>query len=207
MNTATAKPPSEEPTPRKRPGGRTARVGGAVLEATLELLAEGGFSSLTIDRVADRSGVHKTTIYRRWGSREGLVGAALAGQSASQVPIPDTGSLRGDVTEIARSVAANLTSPLGRALARAIIGHADDPEIGRISDDFWRSRFDRTAVVVDRAVTRGELAQRTDPRLVVELVVATVWFRSIAARAPIDDELIASVVDIVLSGFDRHVHV
>lgn len=201
MSAATSS--EETPTPRRRPGGRTARVGASVLAATLDLLSEGGFASLTIDQVADRSGVHKTTIYRRWGSREGLVGAALASRSATEVPIPDTDTLRGDLTEIARAVAANLSSPLGRALAQTMVGHADDPEIRRITEEFWSTRFAHTDKIVERAIERGELASETDPRLVIEAVVAPVWFRSIAMRAPAEREFIAAVVDVVLNGFDR----
>ena len=190
-------------TTRKRPGGRSARVGAAVLDATLEILSEGGLSSLTVDEVAERADVHKTTIYRRWRSREGLVVAALESQSTDNVPVPDTGSLRDDVAAIARSVAANLSSPLGRALAQTIVGHGDDPEIARITEEFWTSRFDRTAVVVERAIERDELPEGTDPRLLIEAVVAVVWFRSIATRAPVDDALVDTVVDVVLGGFSR----
>ena len=192
--------PDEPATPRRRPGGRTARIGAAVLDATLEILSEGGFASLAVDEVAERAGVHKTTIYRRWGSREGLVGAALATQSGAQIPIPDTGGVRSDVAAVARSVAASLSSPLGRALAQTMVGHADDPEIGRITEDFWSTRFDRTDVIVERAIARGELPEGTDPRLLMEMVVAAVWFRSIATRAPVDDQLVTTVVDIVLAG-------
>ena len=195
---------SERSAARKRPGGRTARVGAAVLDATLEILGEGGFGALTVDEVAGRAGVHKTTIYRRWGSREGLVGAALAARSEVEIPVPDTGSLRDDVAAVAESVATNLSSPLGRALAQTMVGQADDAEIGRIADEFWSTRFARTAAIVERSVGRGELPADTDPRLVIELVVAAVWFRSIVTRAPVDDHFVDTVVDVVLAGLMRH---
>ena len=168
--------------------------------ATRELLGETGFTDLTVERVAERSGVHKTTIYRRWGSRAGLVGAALAAQGQQEVPIPDTGDLRADLAAIARSVGDNLASPLGRAMAQALVGHADDPEIAGISEDFWGARFAATAVVVERAVERGELPPDADPRLAVELVVAAIWFRSIVTREPVADDLLATVVEVIVGG-------
>ena len=93
--------PDEAPTPRKRPGGRTARTGAAVQAATLEILAAEGYGSLTIDEVAKRSSVHRTTIYRRWGSRERLVVDALGARSTTEIPLPDTGTARGDIEEVA----------------------------------------------------------------------------------------------------------
>lgn len=193
----------ETPAPRRRPGGRTARTGAAVLAATLQILAEDGFGALTIDAVAEKAGVHRTTVYRRWGTRERLVVDALASQSTTEIPIPDTGTIGSDTEAVAEMVAANLASPLGRALAQGMVGHGDDAEIRRVTEEFWRTRFERTDVLVHRAIERRELPEGTDPRLVVEMVVATVWFRSIVTRSPVDDALIAQVVDVVIRGFSH----
>ena len=190
----------EEDAPRKRPGGRSARIGDAVLAATLEVLSEDGFGALTVERVAERAGIHKTTVYRRWGSRESLVGEALAKQGSEAIALPDTGTLRGDLRLVAAAVAANLATPLGRALAQAMVGQGDDPEIAQVTEDFWSTRFERTAVLVERAIDRGELPPASDARLTVELVVASVWFRSIVTRSKVDDELIETVVDAILEG-------
>ncbi len=186
--------------PLKRPGGRTARTGAAVTAATLEILSEEGFGALTVDAVAQRAEVHPTTVYRRWGSRERLVAEALAAQSAAEITIPDTGGVRGDLEAVAQMVAANLASPLGRALAQTMVGHGDDPDISRITGEFWSSRFDRTTVVVDRAIERGELPDHTDPRFLVEMVAAAIWFCSIATRGTVEDRFVRSVVDLVLAG-------
>ena len=199
----TASSTDETPAPRKRPGGRTARTGAAVLAATLEILAEDGFGALTIDAVAEKAGVHRTTLYRRWGTRERLVVDALAAQSTTEIPIPDTGTIQSDTEAIAKMVSANLASPLGRALAQGMVGHGEDDEIRSVTEEFWRTRFERTDVVVNRAIERRELPEDTDPRLVVEMVVAPVWFRSIVTRSPIDDALITQVVETVIRGFSN----
>ena len=83
----------------QRPGGRAERVRNAVLEATAELLTEVGYDQLTIDEVAARAGVHKTTVYRRWPTKPELITAAASAHSEQNVPIPDTGTLLGDLEE------------------------------------------------------------------------------------------------------------
>src|SRR5690349_18554003 len=83
--------------PGRRPGGRTARVREAVLDATLAELAGRGYAGLTVEGVAARSGVHKTTVYRRWGGVEGLIADALDRGSRLPWPVPDTGTVRGDL--------------------------------------------------------------------------------------------------------------
>lgn len=199
MSDRSASAVSSARAPRRRPGGRTARGGAAVLTATLELLAEGGYAAMTVEEVAERAGVHKTTVYRRWGSREGLVAAALAAQGSANVPVPDTGTLRDDLIAVATSVARNLESPLGRALAQTIVGQADDPQIQQVADEFRQGRFADTAEVVARAINRGELPQGSDARQLVELSVAPVWFRSVVTRRPVDAAWIRTVVDAALA--------
>src|SRR5688572_33420223 len=93
----TQSQPRFEPGPRPRPGGRSARVRSAVLEATLELLAERGYDGAEVPEVARRAGVHPTTVYRRWGTKSRLVGEALLERSRPLTPTPDTGSLRPDL--------------------------------------------------------------------------------------------------------------
>ena len=73
---------------RRRPGGRSARVRAAVLEATLDQLAESGYDGLSFEAVAVRAGVHKTTLYRRWSDRTALVLDAMLELSSQTVPVP-----------------------------------------------------------------------------------------------------------------------
>src|ERR1700687_2350083 len=104
---------------RRRSPGRGPRLRAAVLAATLEELTAGGFTALTIDNVARRAGVHKTSLYRNWKDRASLVAEALSENVAGGVPIPDTGSIETDLREYARSLIGWLTSPLGRAVLAA----------------------------------------------------------------------------------------
>lgn len=182
-----------------RPGGRTALTTQAVHAATLSLLAEHGYEAVSVDAVASVAGVHRTTVYRRWGSREALVAAALTANAGTQVLIPDEGDLRSDLVAMLRSVAENLASPLGGSLASAMVGQRDSPEITALSEHFWTTRFDAAAVIVDRAVQRGELRSGTDPRRLLEAAVAPVWFRCVVQRAEVDRRLIDDSVNAALT--------
>jgi len=95
----------------KRPGGRSARVRAAVRQATLDELVAHGYAGLTIDNVAQRSGVHKTTVYRRWGSPAGLVADALELAAEEAWPLPDTGDLTADLRALTAAVHTGFTDP------------------------------------------------------------------------------------------------
>lgn len=188
-------------TPRRRPGGRSARVREAVLGATLAVLAREGYGGLTVEAVADQAQVHKTTLYRRWGSRQQLVIDALTARGASEIPIPDTGSLRTDLVHLGTAVAANLSSPAGLAVARAVLSAPDSTELGELAGQFWQTRFGAATAIVERAVGRGELPRDTDAEALVEAVVAPLWFRVLAAREPVDDLVVEASVDRAIRAF------
>src|SRR2546430_14023842 len=95
---------------KRRPGGRSARVRQAVLDAAFAELGEKGYGGLSIEAVAQRSGGAKTTVYRRWPPRDELAGDALDRRSDRYEPVPDTGSLRGDVKELCGGAPPQLTS-------------------------------------------------------------------------------------------------
>src|SRR3954468_22217388 len=92
-----------------RPGGRTARTRERVLDAVTSLLLEGGYDALTVDAVAERSGVHRTTVYLRWRDTGTLLSDALDAAREQAWEPPDTGSLPGDLVEINRQIVAALT--------------------------------------------------------------------------------------------------
>ncbi|TWP44987.1 TetR/AcrR family transcriptional regulator [Lentzea tibetensis] len=166
-----------------RPGGRTARVRAAVLEATYEELAEHGWSGLTIENVATRAGVHKTTVYRRWATTDGLIADALAATAADTWPMPDTGSLEGDLIELAREIVRG-TSPVFEAVIAAGFQSARARDALR---DFYTRRHEQAAVVVVRGIGRGEVPAGTSPEELVRLTCAPLFYRYFITREPVDD--------------------
>jgi AcrR family transcriptional regulator len=171
---------------RPRPPGRGAKVRAAVLRATLQELADSGYAELTVDKVARRCGVHKTTIYRRWPDRESLVADAVIGRAAVEVPFPDTGDIEADLRQLARSLVRFLNSPAGKALAAATLSDASRiPEIAEAKHRFFADRFHRATLVVSGAIARGELPAGTDPAELVRALVAPIYLRLLVTAEPI----------------------
>lgn len=191
--------------PVRRPGGRSTRVRAAVIAATLTDLAERGYSGLSLDGVAARAGVHKTTVYRRWRTKETLVLDAMLEQAAQTVAVPDTGSLRGDLFELARRSAAIQTSPAGEAVVRAVAGEAaGNPDIAAASRRFWAERLELDRTILQRARDRGEIARRTRSRPVIEALLGPLYFRLLVTGEPLDEEFIAGVVELVYAACFEH---
>ena len=112
--------------PKPRLGGRSARVRAAVLDAAFAELDEHGYGGFSIEAVARRSGVHKTTIYRRWPTREALLVYALDTRSDRDLPVPNAGSLRAELRQFGELVLAKLTSRHGNALLKSLVSAADE---------------------------------------------------------------------------------
>ncbi|MEU8308038.1 TetR/AcrR family transcriptional regulator [Actinomadura sp. NPDC048955] len=172
-----------------RPGGRTARVRDAVREATLAELSGRGYQGLTVEGVAARSGVHKTTVYRRWGSADGLIADALGIAAAEPWPIPDTGTLAGDLRALARLVVAGFADPVEGPIARAfVLAAAQSGDAARSLHAFFARRHEQSAVIVGRAVERGEVPADTDAAEVVRLAVAPLYYRLFITGEPVDEQ-------------------
>lgn len=187
------------PHPRQRPGGRSARIAAAVRAATLAALLERGVDGLQIEDVAARAGVNKSTIYRRWGSRERLLADALAESSSQQIPVPDTGHVHDDLVVLALRVRDAVVAPATRTLMTALAAghHAELDDVGR---RFWRARLAAARPVVERGIRRGELPAATDADDLIVRIVGPIWFAVFGPGHPVDDGFVQRTVDLVLAG-------
>ncbi|WP_019889966.1 TetR/AcrR family transcriptional regulator [Streptomyces purpureus] len=186
MNESTEQKPDAAPGTR-RPGGRTARTRAAVRDAVLTGLAAHGYPGLTVEYVAEHSGVHKTTLYRRWGGLEGLVADALALAGEDSWSPPDTGSLEGDLRALAHEVSDAFADPGAAAAPTAFVGAAfQSPRAAEALHAFYVERFSRCEVVVTRAVERGDAPAGTDAAAVVRAVSAPLFLRLFITREPVD---------------------
>jgi AcrR family transcriptional regulator len=158
-----------------------------VLGATVEVLAGEGYEHLSVESVAARAGVHKTTVYRRWPTKADLVADAVRERAQQLVPVPDTGTLAGDLRALARSIAGNIGSDVGTRMARTLIAAAVvSDEIAATQREFWAERFALTGAIVERAIARGELPPRTDARFVLETLIGPLYVRLLLTGEPID---------------------
>lgn len=172
----------------------------SVLAATLAELAEAGYRGLRIEDVATRAGVNKTTIYRRWPTKEDLVGAAFRSITSDKLIIPNTGSLRGDLLAIARVMVESIDLPEGQSLFRVMAAEGPDSEIAAIV---------RSMVETDRQVwramfatheARGELARGVDPAMLFDLMIAYLHHKRFAARMHVSEIELESFIDLLLLG-------
>jgi AcrR family transcriptional regulator len=165
-----------------RPGGRTARTRAVVFNATLAELASRAYDQISVETIAMRAGVHKTTIYRRWGTKDRLVAEALQEAAESRIEVPDTGDIDDDLRTLARAVQATLSSPEGAATVRALVsGAQNSPEVEQIARWFWTGRLAQVGPIVERAVEREQLPRGTSAAEVIEYVAAPLYYRLLFA--------------------------
>ena len=183
------------------PAGAARVFRSAVLGATLAELSTAGYSALSLQGIAHRAGVHKTTVYRRWGSRDRLLLEAILERSSERVPIPDTGSLRGDLLAVATAVIAMITTPEITAAIRAFVSEAPrEPALAVSGHEFWEARFSLTREVIERAVQRRELPKNANPDLAIEALIGPIYLRLLVTREPLDAEYAGQLVDHVIAG-------
>lgn len=172
-----------------RPGGRTARTADAVFAATVEELASRDYADISIESIAARAGVHKTTVYRRWRTKAELIAQVLIGAAGSRIQVPDTGSVASDVHGLAHAVRGILAAPQGAAITRAlIVGAMSSPEIGELMRQFWAVRLEAIRVIVDRAVQRGQLPPGTDPAAFMHAMAAPMFYRLFVTRELVTEQ-------------------
>lgn len=157
-------------TNKKPPGRpRSAQSHQAILQAALELLAEVGFAAMSMDAIAARAGVGKTTIYRRYASKEELV-ADVIESIREEIVIPDTGNLQSDINILIQNAAQITLSPVGRQTVAMIISSASsNPQFAQI---YWtkylQPRRKAFAVVLERAKARNEIQADLDSDLIFD---------------------------------------
>ncbi len=185
---------------RKKRLARGTPVVDAVLAATVEELGRAGYGALTIEAVAARAKVAKTTVYRRWPTREKLVRAALTQLVSAPPPLPDGGSLRADLRAIARATADSLRSPAGQTLVR--LGYAGplEPEVMEIFRAVAAAQNATWAQVLERAIQRGELTRGADLMLLLEAIGGALMHHIFLSRRPADEAFLSQLVDVLLDG-------
>ncbi|MFD8838033.1 TetR/AcrR family transcriptional regulator [Streptomyces griseofuscus] len=187
--------PDQNAPPLRRRG---ARMRSAVLAATVDVLTAQGLAGTTVGAVARAAGVHETSVYRRWGTRENLILEALTEQLDAAMPVPDTGHVRDDLATYFGALARLLATAQGEALLRLSVERDDTLPDRRLP--YWTERLERGAVMVRRGVERGELAPDTDPGLVIEAVSGALFTRALISGAPLDEHLATRLVDLTLTG-------
>jgi AcrR family transcriptional regulator len=189
----------------RKPDPRAERSKKAILDATRELLAdEGDVGSLTVEAVAARSGVAKTTIYRRWRDKWELALDAVMIDLLPRFANPDdVGDTRKELITFVDSVTKLWASPpYGPAMQGLISEIATEPELARVyREQVVEPRREQLRPVIERGIARGDLRPGTDLRLVHELLVGPILYRLLLSGPPLDRKLTTSLVDAILDSF------
>jgi AcrR family transcriptional regulator len=190
---------SPEPLPLAVPDERVKRSKELVLTTTWALLVENGLSGVSVDEVARRSGVAKTTIYRHWRTRSDLVFDACSLINPTQEP-RDSGSVEGDVTALLLTLSHMLQTAGWPNVMPSIVDAGErDPELAAV---FSRQQLMRTAPllqVIERAKKRGQVSVKADASAMVAQLIGPLFYRRWFSREPLDEKFIKSVVKAVVS--------
>lgn len=176
-----------------------------ILEATLELLGEVGFDSLSMDMVAAHIGAGKTTLYRRWSSKAELVKDALIYMSRNSIEIdqlPDTGTLKGDLLALLKPYSQEYSDYKFRVFGGLGSFLTANQELAdEVMAGVFNPMTEMNRRIFKRALERGELRAKADIELACEIIVGMVSYRTLTLRKTFDKNYYAKLLDgVLLSG-------
>jgi AcrR family transcriptional regulator len=172
----------------------------AILDAALELVGEDGYAGCSMERIAQRAGVQKPAVYRRWCNKSELVAEAV---HTVAIPIvdPDTGVLEDDLIALLREMVTMTRTPQGRVALRLIAEQAAHPElVEAIRASIIARRRKVFARVLRRAVERGEIRADLDIDVVVQMLLGPVLIRLLVKHEEVPASVPATTVKLLLAG-------
>jgi AcrR family transcriptional regulator len=169
-----------------------------ILLAALEELALSDYGGLTMEGVAARAGVNKTTVYRKWETKAELIRAALVAAFEVLRIGPTEGDLRTDLLRIAHKVLDFTRSSLGQSLMRLHLLQHPEPELAEIAKDLNAKQLAELGGLVEGALARRELSPDADIVLLLEMLWGALHVRVVMKNEPVDDALLHRIVDIVM---------
>lgn len=192
---------NSSPPPRGRP--RDPRSHEAIVSATTELLVETGYAATSIGAVAARAGVGKDTVYRRWRGKPELVFEAVF-TTTDDAPVPDTGTLAGDLTVLLQGLVDEFHAPAAAAALPGLLADfAADPVLkARIRSDFLAPSKERLLIVFERAAARGEIEAGTPVDLVLDTLAGSVFFHVGLIGEHPDPQLAGRLAAVIAQGIE-----
>jgi len=191
---------STEPPARPRGRPRAAGVDERVVAAARAIESEVGYHAATIEAIAERAGVARTAIYRRWPNKGVLLYEAMIGPEAQRSPVPDTGDVWADLMAVIEANAAGFRSPSSRGLIAALSADAlqDERLAALLRDRFFGPRADAIAARVATAVSRRELRGSIDPAMVPVLLTGSLQYLWLVRGSALDAADLERILDAVI---------
>jgi AcrR family transcriptional regulator len=172
----------------------------AVVDTVLVELRRTGYRSITMEGIARKIGCARASLYRRWPSKRHLVAYAVVTELGAN-PSPDTGSLRRDLMGAVRTLITGFQGALGPALAGLVGEMADDPALARtIRKEVLAKRRRSIRAAFRRGIKRGEIRSDVNIELLMDMLTAPFYFRTLFGHVKLRSAMIEAVVDTVLRG-------
>jgi AcrR family transcriptional regulator len=182
-----------------RPRSEQARL--AILRSTLKLLADKGFSDLTIESVADHAGVGKATVYRWWPDKAALIADAFACSTKRNLHFPDTGSVRTDMSQQMRQLVKIFRSRRGRIVSAILAaGQSDRNVIAAFRERFIMPRRREAYATLRRGILRGQLRKNIDMDLLLDSLYGPIYMRFLIGHDRLTPEFVEGLCELTLSG-------
>lgn len=202
---SSVRPKASSKTNEERSAGRPReeRVDRAIVAAALELMADYGISDLRMDTVAQRAGVGKAAIYRRFDSKDELVAHVVSSLVSTEIAIPNTGSAAADLRVLMdEAVALYRDTPAGAMMPALVEAMRRDADLQRlIRAGFLAGRRAALAEVLRRGVERGDLDPAIDIELALDVLAGPLFYRLLITGGTLDERLAAGVVDLILKAY------
>jgi AcrR family transcriptional regulator len=187
--------------PRVRGRRRDGKAHSAILASTLDVFDDVGYGATTIEAIASRAGVGKTTIYRWWPSKGSLIGEALASRM-SKGPEKEAGDLRKDLLSTIEVTLANYTGPGAEIFFLAFAAHLDrdDDLLESFRENFLEERRQHGRELLERAIARGDLPGEVDIEILMDVWAGAILYRGLIRGAKMDSAFAHTLVQLLLRG-------
>lgn len=180
---------------------RSEKTKKAILSATYELLLENGFGAVTIEKIAERAGVSKATIYKWWSNKAAVVMDAFFDAAVVRLPIPDTGSTINDMIIQVNNLAKFLVSKEGKVINQIIAeGQYDQNLAETYRTIYFKPRRLDSRHILERGISRGELKEDLDIELVTDLIFGPLFYRLLITGDMVDEDFIKNLINYVFKG-------
>lgn len=180
---------------------RNHEMTGSILHAVLELVEEVGFDGVTIDRISERTGASRASIYRRWSNVSAIIMDAFMAEAAPMIPFEPKENVVESFRAAMKFAIHVFEGRLGKNLA-ALMGRAQtDPQLlEAVWSGWFKQRRQIAHEFIREAISNGELRPDTDGDILIDALYGAIYYRLLLRYAPLTDEFIDTVVDYVFNG-------
>lgn len=188
----------------KRGRPRNVETEKAILAASYDLLLENGFGAVTVEKIAERAGVSKATIYKWWPNKAAVVMDGFLSAASARLPVPNTDSVLQDILDHAKNVTRFMTSPEGQIIKELIgEGQFDSGLAEAYQTRYIQPRRLEARQLLERGIREGELKQDLDIELSIDLLYGPIFYRLLVLGDRMDDEYVEKLVSYSFAGIRR----